>query len=282
MTFVSSRCAPSTGAHEQMPTGWKNALASAPPLLAATGTYRFPARIRTTAGCAHIRHRFRLRSACNWAREVRLPRFGWKPRLRCTTNSLRLLWPRAESRIQSSMALTSSRAMLLSTAAMCQMLSVGCVSAPEVSADASSSYCIPRAHGRKPLCASGPLPSAVTEEDAKRFEASPGLLTIYIVRGRRADAVRPVKVALDGSLEVVTLPRSMARLRVQPGPHVLELEWQGEVRRQEIDGRAGEILFVEVTGSSSQGRHSFYWANANPAATKERAMASRLIADLRH
>jgi hypothetical protein len=69
------------------------------------------------------------------------------------------------------------------------------------------------------------------EAEAKRFEPDATMLTLYLVRGRHADATKRVPVTVDGSPDIFTMPRSMARLHLPPGRHTLTLQWDGAVKR---------------------------------------------------
>jgi hypothetical protein len=65
-----------------------------------------------------------------------------------------------------------------------------------------------------------PIPPESVEVEAKRFEPTPGLLTVYVVRKRWGDTVNPVQLRVDGGPHpVVTTPESFVRLRMRPGPH---------------------------------------------------------------
>lgn len=172
------------------------------------------------------------------------------------------------------------RSLLLGAVGILPVALLGCANAPARSATAKRTYCIRRPRGRGPLCAADAIPSAASEAEAKRFESSADWLTLYVVRGRYADAIKPVTVTLDETVKLVTLPRSMARLRVAPGHHLLDLEWDGRVSRHEVTGEAGEVRFVELAGSAWPWERNYHWSESDPAGTKERALTSRLITDL--
>lgn len=107
---------------------------------------------------------------------------------------------------------------------------------------------------RRAVCTPEPVPSATAEADAKRFEATPGVLTVYVVRSAWVDAVRPLTVSVDGDSQLGTLPRSLIRLRPPPGTHQLAFEWNERLR-------------------------PYHWSDADPAGAKLRARTTRLVAD---
>lgn len=176
--------------------------------------------------------------------------------------------------------MNARRTLVLGLASLSAAVLAGCASNAVQSSPSPRTYCIRRPHGRRPICAEGKIPSADVEAQAKRFEPRSDALTLYIVRGRYANAPKRVPVRVDEAVELITLPRSMARLRLAPGHHVLSLEWDGTVRRHAVDGAPGEVRFVELTGSAWPWDLSYYWSEADPLGTRERALRSRLIADL--
>ncbi|HEU4459937.1 MAG TPA: hypothetical protein VFR90_12515 [Methylibium sp.] len=130
---------------------------------------------------------------------------------------------------------------------------------------------------RRKVCTPEPIPSAAAEADAKRFDATPGVFTVYVVRSAWTDAIRPLNVRVDGTRDIGTLPRSLIRLKLSPGKHELSFEWNGRVWRQALQGEAGDVRIVELIGSSLPFAREYRWSDADPAGAKLRA--TRLIAD---
>ncbi len=85
----------------------------------------------------------------------------------------------------------SRRQLLLGAAASSGALA-GCASAPEPRPADSRTYCMSTLRTRRTVCTPEPVPSAAVEAEAKRFEATPGVLTVYVVRSSWVDAVRPL------------------------------------------------------------------------------------------
>jgi hypothetical protein len=132
---------------------------------------------------------------------------------------------------------------------------------------------------RRTVCTPEPVPSAAVEADAKRFEPTAGLLTVYVVRSAWADAVRPLAITVDGEAQIGTLPRSLIRLRLAPGAHQLAFEWDERVHGFAVTGEAGELRIVELAGSSAPLDRPYHWSDADPAGAKLRARTTRLVAD---
>ena len=66
---------------------------------------------------------------------------------------------------------------------------------------------------------------------------------------RWADAVNRIDMRVDGVAPVTTVPESLVRLRLAPGRHRLALSWNGIDVTTVVEGRAGEVRFVEIVGS---------------------------------
>ncbi|MCW5663724.1 MAG: hypothetical protein KIT35_07810 [Piscinibacter sp.] len=174
--------------------------------------------------------------------------------------------------------MVSRRQLLLGALASSGVLT-GCASAPEPRTTDSRTYCMSTPRTRRTICTPEPVPSAAVEADAKRFEATPGALTVYVVRSAWVDAVRPLTVSVDGDSQIGTLPRSLIRLRLAPGTHQLAFEWNERVHGFAVYGEAGELRIVELAGSSVPLDRPYHWSDADPAGAKLRARTTRLIAD---
>jgi len=156
----------------------------------------------------------------------------------------------------------------------------GCATAPEPRSADSRTYCMQTIRTRRTVCTPEPVPSAAAETDAKRFEATSGALTVYVVRSAWTDAVRPLTVTVDGTAQIGTLPRSLIRLRLAPGTHQLAFEWNARVHGVTVAGDAGELRIVELAGSSVPLDREYHWSDADPAGAKLRARSTRLVADV--
>ena len=171
----------------------------------------------------------------------------------------------------------SRRKLLLGTGAAAAL--TACASAPEPRAVDGRPYCMTTPRARRTVCTPEPIPNAATEADAKRFEAAPGVLTVYVVRSAWADAVRPLAVIVDGGTPIGTLPRSLIRLRLAPGTHRFAFEWDGRLQAVDVSGEAGDLRLIELAGSSIPLDRGYHWSDADPAGAKLRARNTRLIAD---
>ena len=131
----------------------------------------------------------------------------------------------------------------------------------------------------KKSCMTEKGPTAGQQSDARRFEASPQLLTIYVVRDRWADATHMVPIEVDGR-PAQTLPQSFVRARVAAGRHLLRLSFGGTSHSIEVEGRAGEVVVVDLAGSVWSWSTSFRWEAAASAGVRERLQRARLTGDI--
>lgn len=162
----------------------------------------------------------------------------------------------------------------------------GCMTRPPRPVNADGTYC--HSVGKRPrptlTCTPEAVPSAAVEAEAKRFEAVPGALTVYVLRRRWGDASVVVPITVDGVVRASTIPESLVRLRLKPGVHRLQATWEGRSTGIDVAGQAGEVRVVELNGSGWAWGASFDWQLAGLDDTKSRAAMSKLVADidLRH
>ena len=124
------------------------------------------------------------------------------------------------------------------------------------------------------------MPTDAVEAEAKRFEADPAALTVYVLRSRWGDASVVVPVTVDGAASATTIPVSLVRLRLKPGAHRVSALWEGRSIDVSVEGRAGDLRVVELVGSGWAWGTSFSWQMAQAESVKARAQASKLVADL--
>lgn len=156
----------------------------------------------------------------------------------------------------------------------------GCASKPLRPVEADGTYCFKAGKSRRKVCTPQPVPGGSAEADAKRFEGAPGVMTVYVVRHRWADAANRVPVSIGGLESVVTIPESLVRVRVAPGSLRLSFEWEGRREHHLLSGKAGDVLFVELVGSLWAWNPNYRWEAGQGAEVRQRATNSRLIADL--
>lgn len=176
--------------------------------------------------------------------------------------------------------MSSRRRLLKIMTGVSAILLTGCAAAPAIRADRSRTYCLKTLKRKRTMCTAERTPSIAVEAEAKRFEPMPDVLTLFVVRWSWVDAVKPIPLVIDDDTQIVTLPKSLVRIRLAPGPHELSFEWDGKVRRHAIEARAGEVKFVDLAGSAMPWDLSFYWSDIDPEGAKLRARRSRLIADV--
>jgi hypothetical protein len=105
-------------------------------------------------------------------------------------------------------------------------------------------------------------------------------LTVYVLRKRWGDARNLVVTSIDGRRQVTTIPESLMRVRLKPGEHRLVLEWEGRASEIVVTGAGGEVRFVELVGSVWSWGSSYRWENGALDSSRDRAIASKLIADI--
>jgi hypothetical protein len=157
----------------------------------------------------------------------------------------------------------------------------GCAGGPAPAEPPQRTYCLQTIRLRRTVCTPEPIPPRPVELEAKRFQPERGVLTLYIVRRSWVDKIVPITISVDGVVHIGTLPDSLIRLRVMPGEHEIAFERDGKDRRHRVRGGGGEVLFVELAGSSWPLHPTYRWSDADPAGARERAQDSRLVADLR-
>jgi hypothetical protein len=174
------------------------------------------------------------------------------------------------------------RTLLLGLGAAVLAPLAGCMSKPLQPLNADGTYChrIGKAYHRKSTCTPTAVPTDFAEAEAKRFDADPAALSVYVLRRRWGDASVVVPVFVDGAVAAATIPESLMRLRLRPGSHRLSAKWQGQMLDTEVQGRAGDVRCVELVGSTWAWGDSFNWETAQTDGVRSRAQASKLVADL--
>lgn len=167
------------------------------------------------------------------------------------------------------------------TASLVALLLAGCASAPRV-IEPDGTYCFRTGKTNRVwrTCTTAPIPDQAAEAGAKRFEASPSVATLYIVRRRWADSTYRVAVDIDGRQRVDTIPASFIRVKLAPGTHTLSLNWKDLTATVTLSARAGEVAFVDIEGAAWIGATTYRWQKGDEAGARQRAARSTLIADL--
>lgn len=179
------------------------------------------------------------------------------------------------------MTLTRRRALLLAASGSA-LLTTGCMTKPLRSANADGTYCFRIGKSYRPTltCTPTPIPSEAVEADAKRFEPSPGKLTVYLVRKRWGDAKNLVRIGREGAPAVDMVPESFVRWRLPAGSHRLTVTWPEGSAVLDITGVAGEVVFVEVIGSVWAWGSTYRLERGEAADSRQRAAQLRLVADV--
>ncbi|GHC92891.1 hypothetical protein GCM10007320_43410 [Pseudorhodoferax aquiterrae] len=129
-------------------------------------------------------------------------------------------------------------------------------------------------------CLAGPVPSQAMDSAAKRFEADPGFLTVFVVRQGWADGAVVVRVRAASHPAVETLPDTLVRLRLRPGAHVLALEFRDQTDEIGVRGEAGQVRFVRLLSFGLSWRGRYRWTDEGAESLRRRAAKTRLVADV--
>lgn len=178
--------------------------------------------------------------------------------------------------------MSQRRTLMLGLGAAVLAPLAGCMSKPLQPVSADGTYChrIGRSFRAKSTCTPAAVPTDAAEAEAKRFDADPTSLTLYVLRRRWGDASVVVPVSVDGAAAASTIPESLVRLRLHPGSHRVSAQWEGHTLDIGVVGRAGDLRIVELVGSAWVWGTHFSWEAAQADAVRSRALASKLVADL--
>jgi hypothetical protein len=156
----------------------------------------------------------------------------------------------------------------------------GCATPPPPDPAAEVPHCYKTNKGRIIACTSAAAPSLQADADAKRFAPDPTALTVFVVRRNWGDGRNLVKIHADNGPGIETLPNTMVRLKLKPGAHAITFEFEGERQSTTVDGKAGDVRFVRIDGTVWSWKSSYEWASEPEASIRERALKSRLVADV--
>ncbi len=169
----------------------------------------------------------------------------------------------------------SLTAILAATAVL-----AGCATKPPPDPAAEIPHCYKTNKGRVIACTSAPAPNLNADADAKRFAADPVALTVFVVRQNWGDGRHLVKVHPDNGPGIETLPDTMIRFKFKPGTHTIAFEFDGKGESSTVEGKAGDVRFVRIDGVVWSWKSSFSWASEPEASIRERALKTRLVADV--
>lgn len=178
------------------------------------------------------------------------------------------------------MPMNTNRSLSLAAVASAALLA-GCATPPAPDPTAEAPYCHKTSKGRVIACTRGPAPSLVADADAKRFAPDPSALTVYVVRRNWFDGGNFVNVQADNGPTAETLPDTMVRIKVRPGPHTVAFEFGGQRQSTSVQGQAGDVRFLRIDGTVWAWKSSYAWAAEPEAGIRDRARKARLVADLR-
>lgn len=178
--------------------------------------------------------------------------------------------------------LLQGRTLLIGLAAVGLIPLAACMSKPLQPVNADGTYChrIGKSYRPTLTCTATAVPLDTAETEAKRFDADPASLTVYVLRRRWGDASVVVPIWVDAAASASTIPDSLVRLPLQPGSHRVSAKWQGRTLVIDVEGRASELRVVELIGSGWAWGSSFSWQAVQADTVQSRAQASKLVSDL--
>ena len=160
------------------------------------------------------------------------------------------------------------------------VLLAGCATPRPPDRTAEAPHCYKTNKGRVIACTPAAVPSLNADAEAKRFVPDRDALTVYVVRRNWGDGRNFVKVYPDGGAGVDTLPDTMVRFKFRPGARRVAFEFDGKRQSMTVEGQAGDIRFVRIDGTVWAWKSTYEWAAESEAATRERALKARLVADV--
>lgn len=173
----------------------------------------------------------------------------------------------------------NSRLDLFALLAVAAVLA-GCATPPPPDPAAEVPHCYKTNKGRVIACTAAPVPSLNADAEAKRFAPDPNALTVYVVRRNWGDGRNFVKVQPEGGNVIDTLPNTMVRIKLKPGSHKIDFDFDGQRQSTTVEGKAGEVRFVRIDGMVWSWKSTYTWASEPEAATRERALKARLVGDV--
>lgn len=156
----------------------------------------------------------------------------------------------------------------------------GCAHRWERPVRADGTYCYVLGKARNGVCTVQSVPPIEADQRAKLFQPDDQAFTLYVVRHRWADASKRVPVKIDTAAELMTVPESMIRVRLSPGSHRVSMAWEGQSKVETVEGRAGEVRFIQLAISAWSWGSTGEWDVSNGEDARARALKSRLVADV--
>ena len=175
--------------------------------------------------------------------------------------------------------MTASRLTCASVVLVAGLLA-GCATPPAPDPTAEIPYCLKTNKGRVQARTTAPVPGPSADAEAPLSAPDPNALTVYVVRRNWGDGRNFVKVQADDGATVETLPNTMVRYRLKPGPHTNAFDCEGQRPATTVAGKAGEVRFVRLDGMVWSWKSTFTRATESDDAIRERALKARLVADL--
>ena len=171
-------------------------------------------------------------------------------------------------------------AFLAACLAIAMVALSGCAHRWERPVRDDGTYCYVLGKARNGVCTVQPVPSIEADQRAKLFQPDDQAFTLYVVRHRWADASKPVPVTIDNAAELMTVPESMIRVQLSPGSHRVSMAWEGQSKVETVEGRAGEVRFIQLAISAWSWGSTGKWDVSSGEDARARALKSRLVADV--
>lgn len=157
----------------------------------------------------------------------------------------------------------------------------GCATAPTAeSKRTSDQFCRHVVHPRRSVCIAGQIPAASVAAQAANLPAASEALTLYVLRNNSADPTELVRLEVGGQVLTETLTRTFVRIRLPPGEHVVTVGWRTGATSHTIQGSAGEVKYLQLTGRAFMGSREFGFKDIERTRALELARDAVFVADL--
>jgi len=157
----------------------------------------------------------------------------------------------------------------------------GCAMAPTVARkQAADQFCRTIMKPRRDVCVASQVPTGAAAVQAADLPPASDALTIYILRNNSADPTEAVRLEVGGQALTDTLPRTFVRVRLPPGKHALTVGWRSSAASHTVQGLAGEVRYLQLTGWAFMGNREFGLKDIERNQALELVRSAAFLADL--
>lgn len=172
----------------------------------------------------------------------------------------------------------ANRCVNLGACLLASTVLVGCAVKPIP--EKQDRFCRSIMKPRRDVCVIGPMPTAAAAAQAIGLPGEPKVLTVYVLRNNFADPTELVRLEADGKFLTDTLPRTLVRLRLEPGAHVMSVGWRSSMAPHAVQGAAGEVRYLQLTGWAFLRNREFNLKEIDRARAMDLVRDTAFVADL--